>query len=107
MTDTNTDLLRQHIEARAAELAAAHIAQAGVAAGREVEDARRRQQDAEDLRNRLVDRLARLRRTWAIRQDAEVYTRETADGADAFIASANADLIGRFLADLDRAINGG
>jgi len=104
MTDTNTDLLRQHIEARAAELAAPHIAQAGVAAGREVAEARRRQHDAENRCNRLVARVLDVRRAWATTQQAENYTRETADGPTAGAASVRSDLIGRMLADLDRAM---
>lgn len=54
-----------------------------------------------------VARLAVLRRGWEIRQRAESYTRETADGPTANIASVRADLINRMIADLDRAVNGG
>ncbi|MGP3917651.1 hypothetical protein [Nonomuraea sp. 10N515B] len=97
----------ESLEARAAELTAQHIALAGVAAGREVEDARRKQQAAEEHAAELLARLAALRRAWAERQRAEIYARETSDGVSAFIASESADLIGRFLADLDRAANGG
>ncbi|MGW6502939.1 hypothetical protein [Nonomuraea angiospora] len=55
----------------------------------------------------LVGRLTSLRQTWANRQLAEIYDRETSDGASAFIASANADLLGRMIAELDRAVHGG
>ncbi|MGI5286607.1 hypothetical protein ACQEVF_25165 [Nonomuraea polychroma] len=106
MTDTTTDL-QQYIEARAAELAAPHIAQAGVAAGREVADARRRQHDAEDRCNRFVARIGDVRRAWAKVQQEENYTRETSDGPTAGAASVRSDLIGRMLADIDRAMTGG
>lgn len=96
MTDTSTDLLRQHIEARAAELAAPHIAQAGVAAGREIAEA------AEEHAAELAGRLAALRQTWVRLQQAEIFIRETADGPSAGAANSRAELIGRFLADLNQ-----
>lgn len=53
-----------------------------------------------------VERLAALRHWWAERRKAEVYVRETGDGPSAFGASVRADLYGRLLAELDRAVNG-
>jgi hypothetical protein len=53
--------LQQHINQRAAELAAPHIAEIGLAAGKEVADAQAGQQRAEDL-------AAELRRQLAVRE---------------------------------------
>ena len=53
--------LQQHINQRAAELAALHIAEIGLAAGKEVADAQAGQQRAEDL-------VAELRRQLAVRE---------------------------------------
>lgn len=86
------------------ELAAQHIAAAGVAAGREVADARRRQHDAEDRYNRVVSRIGGVRRAWATVQQQETYTGESADGSTAAAAAALADLIGRMIADIDKAM---
>ncbi|WP_214327868.1 hypothetical protein [Nonomuraea sediminis] len=58
-------------------------------------------------RAELLDRLTALRQTWADRQRAEIYTRETADGPSAGLASARADLYGQLIADLDQVMSRG
>ncbi|MGW6502940.1 hypothetical protein [Nonomuraea angiospora] len=84
--DTLRDMigdLQGHIERRAAELAAPHIAEAGVTAGREVADARAKQQRAEDLVTEL------RRRVTALQRRDEAY-RERVDAAEAIIRAQNA-----------------
>jgi hypothetical protein len=51
-----------------------------------------------------VERLIELRQRWITRQRAEVIIRETADGPSAGLASSRADLYGRLIAELDRAM---
>jgi stringent starvation protein B len=51
-----------------------------------------------------VERLVELRQGWIIRQRAEIYTRETADGLAAGLASSRADLYGQLIGELDKAM---
>ncbi|MFB4294823.1 hypothetical protein ACBI99_44840 [Nonomuraea sp. ATR24] len=49
--------------------------------------------------------IAALRREWERRRQYELQTRESADGASAALASAYADLYGRIISELDKAVN--
>jgi hypothetical protein len=51
-----------------------------------------------------VERLIELRQGWITRQRAEIYTRETADGPSAGLASSRADLYGQLIAELDKVM---
>jgi hypothetical protein len=51
-----------------------------------------------------VERIIELRQALIQRRQSELYTRETADGPAAGLASSRADLYGQLIAELDRAM---
>jgi hypothetical protein len=57
-----------------------------------------------DMMTELIERLAALRIRWEARRRVALYTRESADGWTAGIASAEADLYGQMIAELDKAM---
>ncbi|GAA4933908.1 hypothetical protein HD597_010060 [Nonomuraea thailandensis] len=54
-----------------------------------------------------AERLAALRKDLVRRQQDEIYTRETADGESAGIASTRADIYRQVIAQLDQVVQGG